>query len=83
MSEVRFAHVDKGRLATLDGRSLDDGTPEEVAGTVDIEDYAILFELLFRKTGKTGTRSGRLSTPPRESPASSCACRQKLRSVVP
>lgn len=59
-SEQRFAHVDEDRLATLDGRSLDDGTPEATAGTVDVEDYAILFELLFRKTGKSGTRAGEL-----------------------
>jgi DNA helicase-2/ATP-dependent DNA helicase PcrA len=60
-SEVRFAHVAKERLATLDGRSLDDGTPEAAAGTVDVEDYALLFELLQRKTGKSGTRSGELT----------------------
>jgi DNA helicase-2/ATP-dependent DNA helicase PcrA len=60
-SEVRFAHVDADRLATLDGRSLDDGTPEAAAGTVDVEDYAILFELLWRKTGRSGTRAAQLS----------------------
>lgn len=60
-SEVRFAHVDKDRLATLDGRSLDDGTPEAVAGTVDVEDYAILFELLWRKIGRSKTRAGELA----------------------
>jgi DNA helicase IV len=61
-SEVRFAHVDPERLATLDGRSLDDGTPEAVAGTVDLEDYALLFEILWRKTGRSRTRAGELST---------------------
>jgi DNA helicase II / ATP-dependent DNA helicase PcrA len=59
--EVEFAHVDADRLATLDGRSLDDGTPEAVAGTVDVEDYALLFTLLWRKTGKMGTRKAPLS----------------------
>lgn len=59
--EVRFAHVDADRLATLDGRSLDDGTPEAVAGTVDVEDYALLFAILWRKTGKMGTRKSPLS----------------------
>jgi DNA helicase II / ATP-dependent DNA helicase PcrA len=59
--EVRFAHVDPDRLVTLDGRSVDDGTPEAVAGTVDIEDYALLFELLWRKTGTTATSAGQLS----------------------
>lgn len=59
--EVEFAHVDADRLATLDGRSLDDGTPEAVAGTVDVEDYALLLTLLWRKTGKMGTRKAPLS----------------------
>lgn len=59
--EVEFAHVDAERLATLDGRSLDDGTPEAVAGTVDVEDYALLFMILWRKTGKMGTRKAPLS----------------------
>jgi DNA helicase-2/ATP-dependent DNA helicase PcrA len=61
-SEIRFAHVDPDRLATLDGRSLDDGTPEAVAGTVDLEDYALLLEILWRKTGRSKTRAGELST---------------------
>ncbi|EYF02966.1 ATP-binding domain-containing protein [Chondromyces apiculatus] len=60
-SEVRYAHVDADRLITLDGRSLDDGTPDATAGTVDVEDYAILLELLYRKTGRTSTRAGALS----------------------
>ncbi|HWL84599.1 MAG TPA: ATP-binding domain-containing protein [Polyangiaceae bacterium] len=60
-SAVRFAHVDADRLQTLDGRPLDEGTPDAVAGTVDLEDYAILFELLWRKTGRSHTRAGELS----------------------
>ena len=60
-AEQQFAHVDADRMATLDGLSLDAGTPEAVAGTVDVEDYAILFELLFQKTGTSGTRSRTLS----------------------
>ncbi|WP_394832678.1 ATP-binding domain-containing protein [Pendulispora rubella] len=59
-SAVRFAHVDAERLQTLDGLSLDEDTPDAVAGTIDAEDYAILFELLFRKTGRSGTRAGAL-----------------------
>jgi len=59
--ELRFAHVDASRLATLDGRSLDDGTPEAVAGTVDVEDYALLFAIRWRKTGRMGTRRAPLS----------------------
>ena len=60
--EVQFAHVDADRLATLDGRSLDDGTPQAVAGTIDLEDYALLFEILWRKTGRSKTRAGELSS---------------------
>ncbi len=43
--EEEFAHVDAERLQTVDGRSLDDGTPHEDAGTIDVEDYGVLFEL--------------------------------------
>ncbi|MRG95355.1 UvrD-helicase domain-containing protein [Polyangium spumosum] len=60
-SEEAHAHVDAGRLATLDGKTLDAGTPEEAAGTVDVEDYAILFEWLFRRTGASATKAGALS----------------------
>jgi DNA helicase-2/ATP-dependent DNA helicase PcrA len=59
--EVQFAHVDEDRLATLDGRLLDDGTPEAVAGTIDVEDHALLFAILWRKTGKMGTRKASLT----------------------
>lgn len=44
-SEVEYAHVDRARLRTLDGRSLDAGTPLEDAGSIDPEDCAVLFEL--------------------------------------
>lgn len=44
-AEEEFAHVDADRLQTLDGRTLDDGTPNEDAGTIDVEDYGVLFEL--------------------------------------
>jgi DNA helicase-2/ATP-dependent DNA helicase PcrA len=59
--EIAFAHVDADRLSTLDGRPLDDGTPEAVAGTIDVEDYALLFAILWRKTGKMGTRKAPLT----------------------
>jgi DNA helicase-2/ATP-dependent DNA helicase PcrA len=49
---VRYAHVDADRLATVDGRGVDEGTPDELAGTIDFEDYAIVLELLYRMTGK-------------------------------
>jgi DNA helicase-2/ATP-dependent DNA helicase PcrA len=60
-TEVKFAHVRADRLAALDGLPLDEGTPDAVAATVDVEDYALLFELLWRKTGRQGTSAGELT----------------------
>lgn len=52
-AEQQLAHVDADRLETLDGRSLDDGTPMQDAQTIDPEDYAVLFELdRLRAVGK-------------------------------
>ena len=47
----RYAGFDKDRLRTLDGRSLDEGTPDEIIGTIDVEDYALLLEMQRLKTG--------------------------------
>ena len=44
-TERAYGHVDEDRLAAVDGRSIDEGTPVEDAETVDAEDYAVLFEL--------------------------------------
>jgi DNA helicase-2/ATP-dependent DNA helicase PcrA len=44
-TEREYAHVDAERLLALDGRSIDEGTPTGDAETVDVEDYAVLFEL--------------------------------------
>jgi DNA helicase-2/ATP-dependent DNA helicase PcrA len=44
-TEQEYAHVDRQRLVTLDGRRLDAGTPLEDAGSIDSEDSAVLFEL--------------------------------------
>ena len=44
-TEDEYAHVDRERLSALDGRSLDDGTPTQDAASLDVEDYAVLFEL--------------------------------------
>ncbi len=44
-SEREYRHVDAERLATVDGRAIDDGTPMEDAGSFDVEDCAVLFEL--------------------------------------
>jgi len=55
-AEQEFAHVDADRLETLDGRALDDGTPMEDAGTLDTEDYAVLFELDRLRAERAGER---------------------------
>ncbi len=45
-TEQSFSHVfDRARLQTVDGRAIDAGTSMGAAGTVDVEDYAVLFEL--------------------------------------
>ena len=44
-SEQEYAHVDAKRLVAIDGRPLDEGTPLQDAGSIDAEDYAVLFEL--------------------------------------
>jgi len=63
-AEIRYAHIDAERLATLDGRGIDEGTPDELARTVDTEDFALVLELLFRKLGKTATRARKLPRVP-------------------
>jgi DNA helicase-2/ATP-dependent DNA helicase PcrA len=45
-TEHALAHVDAERLRTVDGRAIDEGTPMHDAETIDIEDFAVLFELL-------------------------------------
>jgi DNA helicase IV len=44
-TEREYAHVAEERLAAVDGRSIDEGTPTEDAETVDAEDYSVIFEL--------------------------------------
>ena len=58
-SEAAHAHVDAERLVTVDARSLDDGTPDEDGESVDVEDYAVLFELDRLRA----LRAGRPATP--------------------
>ncbi len=50
-SERTWAHVDPERLKTLDGLGLDEGTPHEVAGTIDREAWAVLLALHILKCG--------------------------------
>jgi DNA helicase II / ATP-dependent DNA helicase PcrA len=58
-TEEEWSHVDADRLETLDKRAIDDGTPMEIAGTIDVEDYALLFALHRLKTGSMNTDKGR------------------------
>ncbi len=48
-TEKQHWHVDADRLVTVDGRAIDDGTPMEDAGSFDVEDCAVLFELARRR----------------------------------
>jgi hypothetical protein len=61
-AEREYAYVnDASRLRAVDGRSLDDGTATEHADTVDVEDYAVLFELDRLRA----LRRGKMPTSPR------------------
>jgi energy-coupling factor transporter ATP-binding protein EcfA2 len=44
-TEEQFSGADASALQTLDGRKIDEGTTREDARTIDVEDYAVLFEL--------------------------------------
>lgn len=44
-TEAAYGHVDAERLQAIDGKRLDEGTPQGDADTIDAEDYAVLFEL--------------------------------------
>jgi DNA helicase-2/ATP-dependent DNA helicase PcrA len=44
-ADKEFAHVDLESRQTSDGRGIDAGTPMEDAGSIDAEDYPVLFEL--------------------------------------
>ncbi len=59
--EEEYADVDDDRRASLDGRTLDAGTPSEDAGTIDVEDFALLLELHRQKTGAVDSADGSLA----------------------
>jgi len=63
-SEVEFSYVtDKERLVAVDRLAIDHGTPLHDASTVDVEDYAVLFELdrmRAERRGREPTPVGRL-----------------------
>jgi DNA helicase-2/ATP-dependent DNA helicase PcrA len=51
-AEEEFAHIPESRKRAVDGRPLDAGTPTEDAGSIDVEDFALLLELRRLKTGQ-------------------------------
>lgn len=48
-SAGRYQGYDEERISSLDGMDLDWGTPDEIRGTIDIEDFAIMLEIAHRK----------------------------------
>ena len=54
----RYKNIDAGRLTTLDGDPLADQEQNELAGTLDQEDLAVLLELYFTKRGKANSAPG-------------------------
>ncbi len=54
-TEREWSHVtDRERLVAVDHRPLDEGTSTEHATTVDVEDYAVLFELERMRAARRG-----------------------------
>jgi DNA helicase II / ATP-dependent DNA helicase PcrA len=60
-ADKEYRHVTElERLETLDGRGLDDDTPLADTGTLDAEDYAVLFELDRIRALRTGAAPARV-----------------------
>ncbi|MBZ0271613.1 ATP-binding domain-containing protein [bacterium] len=59
-SDEDYSGYDPLRAEALDKRTLAESTPYEAAGTIDVEDLPILFELLRRKAGAIRTPGGRM-----------------------
>jgi superfamily I DNA/RNA helicase len=54
-TEEEWAHVtERERLVAVDRRAIDEGTASEVASSVDVEDYAVLFELDTLRANRAG-----------------------------
>jgi hypothetical protein len=61
-TEDAWSHVtDRERLVAVDRLALDEGTPDEDAASVDIEDFAVLFAL----DAMRAARAGQSATAPR------------------
>ena len=54
-SKQRYQNIDSTKLATIDGKSLADDEADELAGTIDAEDFSILLELYSFKAGKAAS----------------------------
>ena len=52
--------VDKQRLTAIDGQSILDAMDDNLSGSIDSEDFAILLELLYFKTGMRHSPYGKL-----------------------
>jgi DNA helicase-2/ATP-dependent DNA helicase PcrA len=61
-AEEEYADIDAARRTSIDGRTLDSGTPTEDAGTIDVEEFALLLELQRQKTGHFESSGGRLAS---------------------
>lgn len=61
-AEQAWAHVDPERRQAVDGLGLDEGTPDEVAGTIDLEAYSVLLALRSMLLGPPSASRGPLRT---------------------
>jgi DNA helicase-2/ATP-dependent DNA helicase PcrA len=62
-AEQQYSGYASDVLETVDGRSLiDDEKEQSIADTIDVEDFAVLLELHYFKSGKDVSRHGRLKT---------------------
>jgi len=61
-TEHVMRHVDAERLQTVDGLAIDEGTPDQDAETVDLEDLPVLFAVNHAMTGTDATPAGSLAT---------------------
>ncbi len=62
-AEEEWADVtDRRRLRAVDGRKLDEGTATEFATTIDVEDYAVLFELARLRSAARSRAPAKMTT---------------------
>ena len=61
-ADQEFGDFNPDSLVTADGRGLDEATPNEDAGTVDVEDYAVLFELERLRAEMRGAKPAPVGT---------------------